>query len=241
MTITGGTLAGSGGGVVETTSGTSTLSCVTIDDGSILKTDAGTFLDFEGTTTVNGTVTFEGGGTFVLDPGVAAIVGGSGGGTLDIAIGATLTGSGDIGHAGTTSLTLNNSGIVDATGCLTVNLSSNILTNDGTMEATCGGELSLLSPVLNYGVIAAYAGSAVILGIEVSNEETGQVSGEVIASGHCAVVDLLNVYIIGGTVESDKGGLIQTVTGEEAHLRSAPSKTSPSAATATSRSRTRRR
>ena len=34
-----------------------------------------------------------------------------------------------------------------------------------------------------------------------------------IASGHCAVVDLFNATINGGTVESDSGGLIQTVAG----------------------------
>jgi fibronectin-binding autotransporter adhesin len=383
VTINGGTLATTDGGIIETVadSGISTLSGVTIDDGSILKADTGSSLDLECTTALDGTVTFEGCGTFVLDPGVASIVGGSGGGTLDIAAGATLTGSGEIGNAGATALALNNSGtvdaniceatltvdtgntvsnaglleatnggtleiddkvcntacgvisasghdsvvqldgvmiiggtletskggvidatgtstlsnvtiadgstleagtgatfllegtttvsdpvifkgcgtfelsgkgaaivgsgddadlhnyatisgagtigsvdlsltnecggVIDATGCLSINLSSNDLTNDGTMEATCGGELTLLSPVINYGVIAAYAGSTVYIGNEVSNEAIGQVSGEVIASGHCAVVDLSNATIIGGTVASDKGGLIQTVTGAD--------------------------
>ena len=58
-------------------------------------------LDLEDTTTLNGTVTFEGGGTFMLDdpPVVASIVAGATGGTLDIAADATLTGSGDIGDA----------------------------------------------------------------------------------------------------------------------------------------------
>ena len=53
---------------------------------------SGAFVDLEKIATLNGTVTFEGCGTFVLDdpPEVASIVAGAAGGTLDIAAGATL-------------------------------------------------------------------------------------------------------------------------------------------------------
>jgi hypothetical protein len=207
VTITDGTLESSGGGVIETTSGTSTLSGVTINDGTSLEAATGSTLDLEGTTTINGTVTFEGGGTFVLDPGPASIVGGAGGGTLDVAAGATLAGAGNIGNGGT--LTLNNNGTIDATGCLTIDLVPNTLTNDGLMEATGGGELKLLSTVTNSNIIAAYAGSTVYLDDTIFNSDCGQV----IASGHCAVVDLFEATIRGGTVKSDCGGLIQTVAG----------------------------
>ena len=61
-----------------------------MNGGSILEASDGTFIDLEDTTTINGTVTFEGGGTFMLDepPQAASIVAGATGGTLDIAAGA---------------------------------------------------------------------------------------------------------------------------------------------------------
>jgi hypothetical protein len=67
-TIIGGTLATGSDGVIEAVSDTtSTLSGVTIADGSFLQADSGAVLDLEGTTTLDGTVTLEGGGTFMLD------------------------------------------------------------------------------------------------------------------------------------------------------------------------------
>ena len=211
VTITGGTLETSNGGVIDTI-GTSTLSNVTIADGSTLEAGTGATFLLEGTTTVSDPVIFKGCGTFELSGKGAAIVGSGDG--ADLHNYATIVGAGAIGSADL-SLTNECGGVIDATGCLTINLSSNDLTNHGTMEATGGGELILLSPVVNYSVIAAYTGSTVCIGLEVSNEAIGQVSGEVIASGHCAVVDLSNATIIGGTVASDKGGLIQTVTGAD--------------------------
>ena len=172
VTINGGTLATTGGGIIETVadSGTSTLSGVAIDDGSVLKADTGSSLDLEGTTTINGTVTFEGGGTFVLDdpPDVASIVGGSGGGTLDIAAGAMLNGSGTIGNAGATALALSNSGTVDADGAgaeIDIETANYTTTNTGLLEATKGGTLAIESDVNNdCGTIGASgAGSTVQL------------------------------------------------------------------------------
>ena len=107
------------------------------------------------------------------------------------------------------SVTNECSGTIDATGCLTIDLVPNTLTNDGLMEATGGGELTLLSTVGNSNIIAAYAGSTVYLDDTIFNSDCGQV----IASGHCAVVDLFEATIRGGTVQSECGGLIQTVAG----------------------------
>ena len=160
VTVTGGTLESSGNGVIETAtaSGTSTLSGVTMNDGSILKASDGTFIDLEDTTTINGTVTFEGGGTFVLDAPRKRRRSSLGptGGTLDIAAGATLTGSGDIGNAGApdaTSLTLNNAGTIDADGNgATLDIDTgNTVTNTGTIEATNGGTLEIDDAVNNAG------------------------------------------------------------------------------------------
>jgi hypothetical protein len=207
-TIDGGTLETDSSGVIDALTGTSTFDGVTIA-GGFIKAETDATVDLEDKTTLSGTVTFEGGGTFVLDPGPASIVGGDGGGTLDIAAGATLAGAGTIGNGTTTSLTLNNCGTIDATGCITIDLVPNTLTNDGLMEATGGGELKLLSTVGNSNIIAAYAGSTVYLDDTIFNTDCGQV----IASGHCAVVDLFEATIRGGTVKSDCGGLIQTVAG----------------------------
>ncbi len=204
VTITGGTLETSCGGLIETT-GTSLLN-VTIADGGTLEAGTGATFLLEGATTVSDPVTFKGGGTFELSGDDAKIVGS--GDNADLHNYATIAGAGTIGNCAL-SVTNECSGIIDATGCLTINLAPNTLTNDGLMEATGGGELSLLSTVSNFNVIAAYAGSTVYLDDFVSNSDCGQV----IASGHCAVVDLFNATISGGTIKSDCGGLIQTVAG----------------------------
>jgi len=204
-TITGGTLETSCGGLIETT-GTSTLLNVTIADGSMLEAGTGATFLLEGTTTVSDPVTFKGGGTFELSGDGAEIVGS--GDNADLHNYATITGAGTIGNCAL-SVTNECSGVIDATGCLTINLVPNTLTNYGLMKATGGGELTLLSTVSNFNTIAAYAGSTVYLADFIGNSDSGQV----IASGHCAVVDLFNATINGGTVESDCGGLIQTVAG----------------------------
>jgi archaellum component FlaF (FlaF/FlaG flagellin family) len=204
-TITGGTLETSCGGLIETT-GTSTLLNVTITDGSTLEAGTGATFLLEGTTTVSDPVTFKGGGTFELSGDDAKIVGS--GDNADLHNYATIAGAGTIGNCAL-SVTNECSGIIDATGCLTINLVPNTLTNYGLMEATGGGELTLLSTVSNSNVIAAYAGSTVYLDDTIFNSDCGQV----IASGHCAVVDLFNATISGGTIASDCGGLIQTVAG----------------------------
>ena len=220
VTITGGTLELSGGGIIETPSGTSTLSGVTIDDGSILETNDGTFIDLESTTTLNGTVTFEGGGTFALDPG-AAIVGGSGGGTLDIAIGATLSGSGDIGNAGATALTLNNSGTIDANvgGALLDIDTGATVTNTGTIEATNGGALEIDDSVNNYGaspgmIRASGGGTITLLGSAVnSGSVTAGVAGGTIEADACSSIEFDNVTIGLGSSVAGGGGTIDALGG----------------------------
>ncbi len=210
-TINGGTLETSDCGIIETPSGTSTLNGVTIADGSILETNDGTFIDLENTTTLNGTVTFEGGGTFVLDPGPASIVGGSGGGTLDIAAGATLTGSGDIGDAGSpgaTSLTLNNAGTIDADGHgAEIDIDTgNTVGNCGLLEATNCATLSITDSVHNYaGAYIKADGGTVFLTGGVDNAGT-------IEADACGTINITIDNLTGswnsGLVVADCGGTI---------------------------------
>jgi hypothetical protein len=168
-TINGGTLKTDSGGVIDALTGTSKFDGVTIA-GGFIKAESGATVDLEHQTTLSGTVTLEGCGTFVLDdpPEVASIVAGASGGTLDIAAGATLTGSGDIGNAGSdgaTSLTLNNAGTIDADGdgaAIDIDTGTTI-TNLGILEATHGGILEIDDNVCNIGgTIAAYGCGSVV-------------------------------------------------------------------------------
>ena len=222
-TIIGGTVESSGGGIIETPSGTSTLSGVTINDGSILKADTGSFLDLEDTTTINGTVTFEGGGTFMLDdpPDVASIVAGATGGTLDIAADATLTGSGDIGDAGSTSLTLNNAGTIDADGDgAAIDIETgNTITNTGLIEATDQGSLEIDDSVNNYGatpgtIKASGGGSITLLGTEVdSGSTTAGVAGGTIEADASSSIEFDNVTIGLGSSVASGGGTLDAAGG----------------------------
>ena len=147
---------------------------VTIDDGSILEANDGTFIDLESTTTLIGTVTFEGGGTFVLDPG-AAIVGGSGGGTLDIATGATLSGSGDIGNAGRDGTYAEQCGTIDADvggAALDIDTGATV-TNTGRSRRRTAASPEIDDFVNNYGaspgtIRASGGGTITLLGSEVT-------------------------------------------------------------------------
>jgi hypothetical protein len=168
-TINGGTLKTDSAGVIDALTGTSTFDGVTIA-GGFIKAESGATVDLEHQTTLSGTVTIEGCGTFVLDDPseVASIVAGAAGGTLDIAAGATLTGSGDIGNAGSdgaTSLTLNNAGTIDADGdgaAIDINTGTTV-TNLGILEATHGGILEIDDNVCNIGgTIAAYGCGSVV-------------------------------------------------------------------------------
>jgi hypothetical protein len=197
-TIDGGTLASSGiGAVIDAVTGAETLSGVTISDGSTLQTFTGTVFDLENTTTLNGTVTFEGGGTFVLDPGTASIVGGSGGGTLDIAVGATLTGSGDIGNGGTTALALSNSGTVDADGDgaeIDIETGNYTVTNAGLLEATNGGTLAIESDVNNAcGTIGASGSGSTVQLVGAINIAGGTLTTGNRFSGSGGVIEIVAV------------------------------------------------
>jgi hypothetical protein len=221
-TIDGGTLTTDSKGVIDALTGTSTFDGVTIA-GGFIKAETGAIIDLEDKTTVSGTVTFEGGGTFVLDPDPASIVGGASGGTLDIAAGATLTGSGDIGNAGSTSLTLNNAGTIDADGDgAEIDIhTGNTVTNTGLLEATNDGALEIDDAVNNAGgTIEALHGGTITFEDEGSLDESsataGIAGGTVEATGNCSTITFENVTVKldsavaggGGTIKASNGGAI---------------------------------
>jgi fibronectin-binding autotransporter adhesin len=203
VSITGGTLTSSTGGVIESintwNSSTPTLTSVTISSGSTLDIPNNDGLNFgAGTITNNGTInlqssgnntelviagntTLSGTGTVTMSNSADNII--LGGGTLTNS--ETIQGAGDIGDA---SLTLINNGTIDAnqSAALTINPNGGT-TNTKTMEATAGGTL----------VLATYA--------------VNNAGGTVLATGTGSTVELNSVSITGGTLTSSSGGVIESI------------------------------
>ena len=228
-TINGGTLETDSAGVVDALTGTSTFDGVTIG-GGFIKVESSATVDLEHQTTISGTVTFEGGGTFMLDdpPVAASIVAGATGGTLDIAAGATLNGSGDIGNGGATSLTLNNAGTIDGDGAEIDIETGNTVTNTGLIEATNDGSLVIFDAVNNYGatpgtVKASDGGSITLLGTTVdSGSNTAGVAGGTIEADTGSSIEFDTVTTVslgssvsggGGTLDAAGAGATITING----------------------------
>jgi fibronectin-binding autotransporter adhesin len=209
--IIGGTLETSAHGIIETVacSGNTTFDGVTIATGSTIQVDDHTTLTLQDTVDdnpiitnngtialgqcdagiiVNGDITLAGGGTVVLSGDTDSIVGAGKGATLHNAN--TIEGSGTIG--GDDLVFINQAcGIVDADVCgHTLALDTgHTVHNAGLLEATSGGTLEIDDNVCNTAC------------------------GIISASGHDSVVQLNDVTITGGTVETSCGGLIQVVSG----------------------------
>ena len=190
-TIVGGILETSDGGTIGVTSGINTFESVAVTGGSFIQTNDGATVDLQGTTTLGGTVTFEGGGTFTLDGDGAEIVGAADtNATLDNL--GLITGAGQIG-TGDDLLTLVNGcgdGVntinADVDGkALTINTGTNAIINNGLLEATRGGELGIKSALINSNEVFASSHSEVAIDAYVHN-----ISGaEIVARGHDAQVD----------------------------------------------------
>jgi fibronectin-binding autotransporter adhesin len=178
--INDGTIKTSDGGLIEA-SNYVFFSNVTVADGSVIDIKDGTsLLGLGGTTTIDGTVTFEGGGEVFNTTG-SQITGGSHGGTLINET--TIAGVGTIGG---NDLVLDNrsTGTIDAGddgGTLTIH-TGNTVTNAGTLQATNGGALQIDDAVTNSNMIEAHdLGSAIVLAGGGSN------SGTITASGGGAI------------------------------------------------------
>ena len=197
-----GTLETSNGGVIETTNGQSSFLNVSIADGSIIDTHQFSSLDLRGTTTLHGTVTFEGDGTFELHRH-ATIVGGS---QAELDNYGAIIGAGNIGGGDQNFLLVNEqSGIINADGRLTLTIDndspgsasaqpSNAVINTGIVEATGSGGLAIVNTTISNASDAAH--------------NTGVVE---VAAGSQITLD--NATILHGSVTIASGGEMQTTSG----------------------------
>jgi hypothetical protein len=234
VTITNGTLETTNLGTIETitdngAASTSTFVNVT-NEAYVYVTGDTTLVLSDTITNTDGTVALDTGGAATLEiSGVTSINGGTvelnGGSDSIVAVqssamlsnAAMIEGAGDIG-SGSNSLTLTNqsSGTIDANISgepLTINTSSNTITNLGLMEATHGGKLvidSNLSNPSNSGTVAASGGTVIFSGVTVNNG--GQIGASTPLGGAAGTVQIDNSTInnAGGTISAiGSGDLVQ--------------------------------
>jgi hypothetical protein len=220
-TITGGTLNTLSGGVIDTVDRGSLLDGVAapvINQGA-LQINNNTSLNIQGSISNTGTITLASGGNvtqLVVTAQNAVITGGAvnlsdnsqnfiigtitgprGSQTLSTLTNASvISGSGSIG----TDLLLNNTTTIDATGGSALSLvagssavaGGNVVTNSGLLESTNPG---LLTSV----------GGLVLNGVSIAN------TGTILASGLHTHVDLESATILGGSIKTASGGVIDTI------------------------------
>ena len=230
-TISGGTLQSSSGSVIaidgtaDTLNGTTVAGSVSAGDGTAL-TLKGTIgnsgsiaLDSSGDATdlmLNGKVTLAGGGTLALSDSAGNAV-------LSNGAAATLTNSSTIAGAGTIGDTLttlvNAAGAtIDATGtdALVLNTGTHTIANDGLIEATGAGGLTIAGAVSNTGTLAAGGGTLSVLG-QVTGTGADTISGGTLAFGN-KVASTQSVTFGQNTTGTLALGLAQSFAGTVAGL-----------------------
>ena len=176
--ISGGTLATSWDGLIETVCGNSTFDDVTIACGSNVQINDGTSLTLQGTIDDNGTITLapatydpslvidglvclQGTGSVVLSDSSDNIVGACGDDCNVLINSETISGAGQIGNWFSELTLINTScGVIDANssgGTLTLDTGCNTIINDGTLEAT-SGILDVASNVGGCGTVTITGG-----------------------------------------------------------------------------------
>jgi fibronectin-binding autotransporter adhesin len=204
-----GAVPGSGNDASITTSSSvvqlnvnGSINNLTLGSTSVLNFNDGTSLTIGGTTMTNGggitlssagdatsliigssAVTLTGGGTVTLGNNSANFIYGAAGADVLTNANNTIQGSGNIGAG---QMGLINQGTINANNPTPLTIWTNSgTTNTGTLEATAGGNLILESGTFT---------------------NTG---GSILASGAGSVVTLLNSTIVGGTLNTVAGGVIQ--------------------------------
>jgi hypothetical protein len=204
--ISGGTLTTTSGGVMN--SGNSILSGVTISSGSTLSVQSST-ATLQGTVVNNGTIAISsavGSSAVLIDNGATLNNTGGGvitmtnqlensiqgnGGTLINDTGDTIQGSGNIGVNGE-SLAVINKGTIDANQSIPLTIAVSVpVTNTGTLEATAGGTLAILSTINNAGGTIESVGAGSVVNL----------SGGVINGGTLTTTSGGAMYSGGGTLD----------------------------------------
>ncbi|MGD0461038.1 MAG: PEP-CTERM sorting domain-containing protein [Tepidisphaeraceae bacterium] len=195
-TITDGTLISSGGGIIQTTSGTSTIGSLT--NSATFNITDNTNLDVTGNLTDNGLITVNSNQSY---PSTLTFSGGtlSGSGTITLnnsntsaVLAGTLTQS--IGH------TINGFGTITAA-----------LTNNGTVNANVNGQALTLQtgPMTNNNLIEATGIAGLNIGsVTITQGTNGQISA---AGGTVTLTG--GATITGGTLLGSGGGIFQNAAG----------------------------
>ena len=168
------------------------------------------------TLAINGTVYLLNGGKLALvgPTDQNLIIGVAGTDATLVNVNNTIIGSGTIGQ-GDGALTLINgrNGTIEArplgatdSGRLVIDTGHRV-SNSGLMTAAGGGTLQVADNVTNFGLIQASTGGTILLADFIAN------SGTIGASGSDATVGLEAAHISGGALETDTGGVIQTLAG----------------------------
>ena len=227
--ISSGALETDTGGVIETLAGTSSFSNVTIAGGSFVDAGADTVLRLKGTTSLDGTVTFEGPGTFKLE-GAHVEITGKALRPVELDNDGTISGAGNIGGGDQHFVLVNErSGTIDASGlrALVIDNDSpegaskqpgNAVINAGTIEATGAGGLTIenttivdaTDPAHDTGLIEAAAGSQVLLENATIIDGAVNIAGVLDSTGTSAIVDAKIDNT--GTIESTDGTFSVSVT-----------------------------
>ena len=202
--ITGGTLTTSGGGAIQSVDRGSVLRAATLSSGSTVTLLNNTSLTLAGTLANAGTVLLASVGNYTALRASGAVT--LQGGTVQLSDNYEnrITSDGS-------AATLTNAGVIQGTGRLGDGDGNLALVNRGTIAATGNGTLSVYTSgytVTNTGLLEdTGTGGLQIFGTTVDN--TG--GGTILASGAGAHVDLQFATIIGGSLSTLNGGVIQTV------------------------------
>jgi hypothetical protein len=201
VTINGGPLTASGGGLIQVPSGlaatlngvtlsgpyaiqnnsTTTVSGTLTNKGTVQLNSAGNGTELR----LNGNVTLTGGGTVNLSNNTQNFIFALTAADLLTNVNNTIQGSGNVGDG---QMALNNQSVINANQSTALNIqTSNGMTNSGTLEATNGGTLVLIGDTYSNG-------------------------GTIKAVG-ASTVDLQSTTINGGTLTTSGGGLIQVPSG----------------------------
>ena len=227
--ISGGALETDTGGVIETLAGTSSFSNVTIAGGSFVDAGADTVLRLKGTTSLDGTVTFEGPGTFKLE-GAHTEITGKALRPVELDNDGTISGAGNIGGGDQHFVLVNErSGTIDASGqrALIIDNDSpysastqpgNAIINTGAIEATGAGGLTIENTTIvdatdaahDTGLIEAATGSRILLENATIIDGAVNIAGVLDSTGTSAIVDA--TIDNAGTIESTDGTFTVSVT-----------------------------